>query len=170
LTLGAAILVAIAVGVAGWTIAREVRDARDEARRSRTLTLLALFATGLEAADRDPRALLVWQPLARAARALFGDELAALDRAAGATFPFPAERLHAAHARWTADWLAWERAHDDQYKRKAAAAEQEFAGAVHAARAAVDAIEREKLDLYQRRYEEYVTVAKGLQALCDSAA
>jgi hypothetical protein len=32
-------------------------------------------------------------------------------------------------------------------------------------RAKVDAIEREKLDAYQRRYEEYVRVAKALQAL-----
>jgi hypothetical protein len=38
-----------------------------------------------------------------------------------------------------------------------------------AARARVDAIEREKLDLYQRRYQDYVQVAKALQALIEHA-
>jgi hypothetical protein len=32
-------------------------------------------------------------------------------------------------------------------------------------RARVDAVEREKLDAYQRRYQEYVQVARALQAL-----
>ena len=35
-------------------------------------------------------------------------------------------------------------------------------------RARVDAIERQKLDLYQRRYAEYVRVAKALQALMNA--
>jgi hypothetical protein len=33
------------------------------------------------------------------------------------------------------------------------------------ARARLDAVEREKLELYQRRYEEYVRVSKALQSL-----
>ena len=46
-------------------------------------------------------------------------------------------------------------------------AEQELAasGGSQVMRARVDAVEREKLDLYQRRYTEYVHVAKALQAL-----
>jgi hypothetical protein len=32
-------------------------------------------------------------------------------------------------------------------------------------RARVEAVEREKLDIYQRRYEEYVRVSKALQTL-----
>jgi hypothetical protein len=32
-------------------------------------------------------------------------------------------------------------------------------------RARLDAVESEKLDLYQRRYADYVRVAKALQAL-----
>ncbi len=32
-----------------------------------------------------------------------------------------AERIEAAHAQWTADWLAWEGAHDAEFKSKAAA-------------------------------------------------
>ena len=74
-----------------------------------------------------------------------------------------------AHARWTTDWLAWERSHDVEFKRRAAAAQPEAGAPVTAAvRAALDAIENEKLELYQRRYAEYVTVAKALQSLCGS--
>jgi hypothetical protein len=36
------------------------------------------------------------------------------------------------------------------------------------ARARLDAIEGEKLDLYQRRYADYVRTAKALQALIAS--
>jgi hypothetical protein len=46
---------------------------------------------------------------------------------------------------------------------KAAAAAQDAESP--ARRARIEAIEREKLDLYQRRYEEYVRVAKALQML-----
>ncbi len=145
---------------------------REQARRTRILSILTLFRPGLDAAQGDPRALLVWQPLARSARTLFPDEFAELDRATGTTFPFGVERLQAAHARWTADWLAWERAHDAEYKRKAAAAQESIASGERAAglvsRAQLEAIEQEKLQLYQRRYEEYVRVARALQVLCDA--
>jgi len=126
-----------------------------------------VFAPAVAAAYNDPRAYLVWQPIARTARQLFPAESAALDRAAGGAFPFTPDAIQAAHAQWTTDWLAWERAHDAEYKLKAAQAQAEFAasGGSDAARARADAIEREKLDLYQRRYAEYVRVAKALQAL-----
>ena len=63
--------------------------------------------------------------------------------------------------------MSWERAHDAEFKLKAAAAEHDLgaSGGSPVMRAKVDAIEREKLDAYQRRYEEYVRVAKALQAL-----
>ena len=82
-------------------------------------------------------------------------------------FPFHDEQIHNAHARWTADWLAWEYAHDGAYKLKAAQAEAdlEASGGASLARARLDAIEREKLELYQVRYEQYVKVAKALMAL-----
>ena len=67
-----------------------------------------------------------------------------------------------AHARWTSAWLAWELAHDEEYKLKAGAAEAAGGADV---RAAVAAIEREKLERYQRRYEEYVRIGKALAAL-----
>ena len=160
---------ALIVATVLWSarlIASRIDSAREDARNARTLTILTAFAPALAAAHGDPRALLVWQPLARAGRTLFPAEFDALDRATGGTFPFSTERLQAAHAQWTADWLAWERAHDAEYKRKAADAQRELAAEpAPALRARLDAIEQQKLDLYQRRYQEYVQVARALQAL-----
>lgn len=166
----AALIVAGAVVWAALAIAREIASAREAASRGRTLQLLELFTHGIAAADADPRALLVWQPIAQAARRLFPDECTALDRAAQSAFPFSRDRIQTAHAKWTADWLAWERSHDAEYKLKAAAVEQGLAAAdVSAvARARVDAVEREKLERYQRRYEDYIRVAKALQALAQN--
>jgi hypothetical protein len=67
----------------------------------------------------------------------------------------------------SADWLAWERRHDADSKLKAAIVEHELGGDVHSpfGRARLDAVEHEKLDLYQQHYEEYIRIAKGLQAL-----
>jgi hypothetical protein len=132
-----------------------------------TAEILALFAPGIEAAIRDPRALLAWQPLALTARRLFPVEFAAIDAAAGGTFPFTNEQLQAAHARWSADWLAWEGAHDAEYKLRAAAAHEELGDRAATAygRSRLEAIEREKLERYQQRYEEYTRVSKALQAL-----
>jgi hypothetical protein len=163
-----ALVVAAAIAWAAVQIVAELRAARAAGgANDRIATLLTLFAPALIETERDPRAFLVWQPIARAARQLFPDEFIALDRAAGGTFPFPAGRIDAAHARWTADWLAWELAHDTEYKLKAAVAEHDVAaqGGSDVARARLDAIEREKLDRYQRRYAEYVRTAKALQAL-----
>ena len=164
--LGAALIVAASVAWGAVHIARELRRSRDAGVRARSLQILAVFAPALAAAEADPRALLVWQPLARAARQLCPDELAALDRAAGAAFPFSDAVVQAAHARWTADWLGWERTHDAEFKLKAAAVEHELiaSGGSPIVRGRLDAVEREKLDRYQRRYEEYVRVAKALQA------
>jgi hypothetical protein len=165
--LAGAVLVAAALVWATQQLIGELRAARHDASRARTLALLELFAPALRDAQSDPRALLAWQPCARVARQLFPDECAALDRAAGSPFPFTPDDLQAAHARWTADWLAWERAHDADFKLKASVIEQELAaaGASPVLRGKLDAVEREKLDLYQRRYSEYVRVAKALQAL-----
>jgi hypothetical protein len=170
--LAGAVLVAAALWWATQQMVAELRAARDDASRGRTLALLELFAPALLDAQHDPRALLAWQPCAKVARQLFPGECAALDRAAGAPFPFTPEDLQAAHARWTADWLAWERAHDAEYKLKASVAEQELAsdGASPVLRGKLDAVEREKLDLYQRRYSEYVRIAKALQALAGPPA
>ena len=168
--LAAALLVSAAVVLAGLQIAAAVQSSRPEAMRARSLELLTMFVPALTASAADPRAILVWQPLARMGRQMFPEEFALLDRAAGSAFPFSSERLQSAHAQWTADWLAWERGHDAEYKLKAAVVEQEIAaaGTSPVLRARLDAVEGEKLDLYQRRYQEYVRVAKALQALAGS--
>jgi len=163
----AALVVAAVVVLAARQIAGEIRQSRDDAVRARALTILQTLTPGIEAARSDPRALLVWQPLAHTARRLFPAECAALDTAAGGTFPFTPDQLRAAHAQWTSDWLAWERAHDATYKDRATVAQHELElnGDTPAARAKIDAIEREKLELYQRRYQEYIQVGKALQSL-----
>ena len=163
----AALFVSAAIAWAGLRIATAVQASRPDPRRARVLELLAIFAPAVGAAADDPRAILVWHPLARTARQIFPEEFAELDAAAGAVFPFNQKGLQMAHAHWTADWLGWERTHDSEYKLKAAMVEQEVAatGTSPVLRARLDAVEREKLDLYQRRYGEYVRVAKALQAL-----
>jgi hypothetical protein len=162
-----AFVVAGAVAWAGWRIARELKVTREEDARARVLRLMVLFSNGIGAVLDDPRALLTWQPLAATARQLFPSEFAALDRASGRSFPFGVEQIEAAHARWSADWLAWERTHDSDYKLKTAQIEAEIPveGGSAVARARLDAVEREKLDKYQRRYEEYARVSKALRIL-----
>ena len=162
----AAAIVAAAIVWAAYALVSELRVVRTEATRSRALAVLQTFSAGIAAAHTDPRALMTWVPLARAARQLLPAEFAQLDAAAGGSFPFSAERIQAAHAQWTAEWLAWERTHDAEYKLKAVVLERELAAGESAiARARLEAVEREKLDLYQRRYQEYVQVAKALQSL-----
>jgi hypothetical protein len=162
----AAIVVAAAIVWAVRALVLELRAVRTEATRTRALAVLQTFSAGIAAAHAEPRALLTWVPLARAARQLLPSEFALLDAAAGATFPFSTEQVQAAHARWTADWLAWERTHDAEYKLKAVVLERELAAGESAGvRARLESVEREKLDLYQRRYSEYVQVAKALQSL-----
>ena len=162
-----ALFVSAAIVWAGLRIAAAVQASRPDPVRGRALELLATFAPAAGAAAGDPRAILVWHPLARMARQLFPEEFALIEQAAGCAFPFSHDRLQSAHAQWTADWLAWERTHDAEYKLKAAVVEQDIAVAGSSAvlRARLDAVESEKLDLYQRRYQEYVRVAKALQAL-----
>ena len=165
LSILSALIVAAAIAWAGGRIARELAARGGD--RDQTARLLALLAPGIAAAAEDPRALLTWQPLATTARKLYPKEFAALDQASGTTFPFSADVIERAHSRWTADWLAWERTHDGDCKLKAATVEHELGDAVDSAygRARLDAVEREKLDRYQQRYEEYTRVGKGLQAL-----
>ncbi|MYK88322.1 MAG: hypothetical protein F4018_08235 [Acidobacteria bacterium] len=78
-----------------------------------------------------------------------------------------------AHARWTAEWLAWERRHDADFKQRANALEAELraAGDTPAGvRARLSALDDEKLQAYQERYEEYVRIGNGLAALRERAS
>jgi len=166
ISIAAAIVVAAAIVWAARALVTQLQAARTDAARSRALLVLQTFSPGIAAAQNDPRALITWVPLARAARQLLPAEFALLDAAAGGSFPFSAERIQAAHAQWTAEWLAWERAHDAEYKLKAAVLDRELAAGESAmVRARLEVVEREKLDLYQRHYQEYVQIAKALQSL-----
>ena len=161
----AALIVAAAVLAAAWRISTALSSrGRDNAEVAQ---LLATFAPGIAAATDDPRAFLAWQPLATTARRAFPNAFATLDRAANGTFPFNPEQIQNAHARWTAEWLAWERAHDAECKLRVATVEHELGEAIDTpfGRARLAAVERDKLDRYQRRYEEYTRTAKALQAL-----
>ena len=165
--LAGAAIVAAAIVWAAIRTAAAIRTLREDRITARTQRVFAMFAPAIGAAAADPQALLVWEPLARTARRLFPAEFAELDRASGGSFPFGRERIQAAHAQWTAEWLAWELAHDAEYKLKAAELGRELAASADPAlaRARLDAVEHERLASYQRRYEGYVKVAKALQAL-----
>jgi hypothetical protein len=161
------VIITIALVWSATVVVRELRMWREQEARARALDVMALFAPGVAAAAADPQALLGWQPLAVTARKLFPEAFGTLDHASGTMFPFSAEQIQAAHSRWTAEWLAWERNHDAEFKLKAAVAEAEIAeaGGAALARARLEAVEREKLELYQRHYERYIRIAKALHAL-----
>jgi hypothetical protein len=131
--------------------------------------VLATFGPAQAAVQQDARQLLVWQPLAESTRKLFPEAFTAVDAATGQRFPFPKAVIERAHSKWTADWLAWEKAHDEEYRLKAATVEQELGrasgDAAALARARLDRVQHEKIERYQQRYEEYIRTAKALQGL-----
>jgi len=163
----AALVVAAAVVWSGIRVAQALGSRHASEARDRSLQLLSLFAPGVAAAAADPRALVTWQPLAATARNICPEEFRSLDQASGGAFPFSAQMIEAAHARWSADWLAWERTHDAEYKLKAAEAEDQLKTAANPAlvRSRLDAIDREKIERYQQRYADYVKVSRALQAM-----
>ncbi|MBM3778338.1 MAG: hypothetical protein FJW23_08885 [Acidimicrobiia bacterium] len=164
-----AALVAVVLAGTGLAVVWAIGQAH---RRQEVLALLQTFGSARAAALQDPRLLLVWQPLATAARRLFPKAFATLDRGVSGTFPFSGADLEQAHAAWTAAWLAFEAAHDEEYRLKADVAEQDVrraadAEAAQLARARVSRIQHEKMERYQARYAEYIRTARTLQALLD---
>jgi hypothetical protein len=159
------LLAAAAVAYALWRISAGLERQRKEATLRQLLTT---FAPAAAAAQLDPKHLVVWYPLALSSRKLFPEAFKELDAAAGGTFPFTKEQLKAAHSRWTADWLAWERAHDAEYSLKTAQVQDEIDRAQGQTspllRTRLAAIEQQKLERYQQRYEEYIKTAKVLAA------
>ena len=145
--------------------------ARRERRRQHREQLAALLLTsvGPSVARADGRELLGWRSVATALREVLPDAVRTIERGTGQPFPFPREVIDDAHARWTADWLAWERAHDIRFRQRASALEAELRGSGEAdtasGQARLAALDDEKLQDYQRRYEEYVRVGKALAAL-----
>ena len=161
-------LVVILLVVIAGTVAVLVEMRRR--RREHILTsVLATFGPAVAKVHVEPRALVAWASVATTARALFPDAFKELDAASGARFPFPATVIEDAHAKWTTQWLTWERDHDLECKRQTSRVEAELARAsaedapgLHSQQAA---IEQEKLLRYQERYEEYVRVGRAMGEL-----
>lgn len=148
--------------------------ARRDRRRQHEERLAAMLLTSLApaAARSEPRDLLAWRDAAAAARRLFPDAVDAIETRTGEAFPFPHAVVDNAHARWTAEWLAWERRHDADFKERASGLEAELQAAgspPSAIRARLAALDDEKLQAYQQRYEEYVRIGNGLAALRERA-
>ena len=165
-----AVVVVLAAGAGGALLLAEIRRRR---REHALLQLLATFGPAVAAGHADPERFVPWSAVAQTARALFPEAFARLDAASGGRFPFSRQAVEAAHARWTADWLAWELQHDLEYKERAAAAESALAqadgDAAEALRARLAAVNQEKLQTYQDRYARYVRVGKAIAALDDAA-
>ena len=166
--LTAAVYAGALVAILWFTVTRELRVMRREAAQH---AILGTFGPAQAAVHADPALLLTWYPLAQAARRLNPETFATLDAASGGTFPFTREQVERAHAKVSSDWLAWEQAHDEEYRLKAAAAEQELTRssgeAATLTRARLERIQHEKIERYQQRYEVYIRTAKALQALLE---
>ena len=160
--------VAAATGLGALLVASALRARRRDAQ---ILGLLAAFGGAAERARADPRVLLAWYPLADAARRAFPDAFRAQESEGRPRFPFGPADLEAAHARWSTEWLDWERRHDAEHRARREAVEAELGQAAAAAapplRARLEALEQEKLERYQRRYEEYVRVSRALGRLSE---
>lgn len=158
----------LACAVALWRIATAAARGRRDATVAQ---LLAMFAEAAASVQRDPKALLVWHRLALNSRKLFPEAFAELDNAFGGSFPFTRDQLQAAHARCSSDWLAWERSHDAEFSLRSAQLEDEIVrtGGHPTAlqRTRLAAVEQEKLERYQQRYEEYIKTAKALAAFVE---
>ena len=165
LVVAAVLLTAVFVVVAVIVI-REIRCLRQE---QLVQQLLAMFMTTGGQISQDPRELLLWFPVAEASRRMFPEAFQRLDSAFESRFPYSESHVQEVHARWTTDWLSWERAHDFTYKLKKTEAEQELVevneGETSVGRARLAKLEREQLSVYQERYEDYVKTSKALEAL-----
>ena len=161
-------LIVTLITVVLFAAERARRDRRREHEANLAIVLLTSLAPA--AARAEPRDLLAWRAAAESARRMFPGAVGAIERQTGEAFPFSHGMIDDAHARWTAEWLTWERSHDVGFKERASALEAELRAAGDAApavRARLAALEDEKLRVYQQRYEEYVRIGNGLTALKD---
>lgn len=163
---------ALVVALAAVVLLVAERERRERRRQHREqLAALLLAGVGPAVARADGRELLGWRSVATALREVLPDAVRAIEQGTGRPFPFPREVVDDAHARWTADWLAWERAHDIRFRQRTSALEAELRdrgeGGTAAGQAQLAALDDEKLQDYQRRYEEYVRVGKALAALAE---
>ena len=166
---------ALVAALAVVVVAVAERARRDRRRQHREqLIALLLVGVGPAVARADGRELLGWGRVAATLRGLLPDAVRAIERRTGEPFPFPREVVEDAHARWTADWLAWERAHDIRFRQRTSALETELQksgeSGTASGQARLAALDDEKLQDYQRRYEEYVRVGKELATLAGGGA
>lgn len=165
--LGFAVLVLAAV--CGWVGLLGIQILRARRRDAQILQLLDIFGPVVDRVRSDPHVLLTWYPVASAARQMFPDAFAAISQAGVEPFPFGETALETAHARWTTDWLEWEHRNDGNSRRNRETIgleiERSQGAAAQAARDRLDALERDSLEQYQRKYEEYVKVSRALGAL-----
>jgi hypothetical protein len=164
----------VAIFVAAYAALRMAGELERRRREAIIQQQLAVFAPAIRAVQHDPTQLLAWYPIAQISRRVFPEAFAELDKAAGGTFPFTKSMVEAAHAKCSADWLAWERSHDAEFSVKAAEVHHEIERTGQSAeqappllRARLAAIEQQKLERYQQRYEEYVKTAKALAAFVE---
>ena len=161
------------IGTIGFSVFFVLRDGRRRHCEQVQLRLLEIFGAAIPRVQTMPPELVSWVQLANAARALLPHAFASLDAVSGRPFPFPAELVEGVHARWTSEWLAWEREHDSEYKRRTRDIEHQLSDAEGEAlqplRARLGEIEQEKLLRYQERYEQYVRVGKALSDVHENA-
>ena len=157
--------VVAAIGLAMTVYERRVRKQEHKEQ----LMAVLLTASAAAIARAEPRELLAWQSTAKTVRRLFPDVVAELESKGGESFPIPRKVAEDAHAKWTAEWLAWESQHDAEFRKRTSVLEAELKAGGHEhspdGHARIAALEDEKLQSYQRRYEEYVQVGKGLTDL-----
>ncbi len=143
------------------------RDLERQHRERLAMVLLTRVAPMV--ARAEPRELLAWRGAARAVRVLYPEIVADLEQASGERFPFTPALVEGCQARWSAEWLAWERQHDAEYKVRVRTAEAELRAEGRddspEGRARLASIEDAKLQSYQQRYEEYARIARDLTAL-----
>ena len=167
--MGTTLMLAVVALVGASGVAAVIADSRRRHRQSVLTELLALFGPSVARVQVEPRELVPWSQVASSARALFPEAFVELDEASGGRFPFSPELIETVHARWTTQWLAWERDHDLEYKRRETELEVELEGASPARssvlRVRLAGVEQEKLLRYQERYEEYVRVGKAIGGL-----
>jgi hypothetical protein len=159
-------LVTVLIGAVVVAAERVRRDSQRQHRERLAALLLTTLAPA--AARGEPSDLLAWRATAGAVRKMFPEAVGDIERQTGEAFPFSHDVIDDAHARWTAEWLAWERRHDVEFKQRASALEAQLRDAgvsTPEGRARLAALDDEKLQAYQQRYEEYVRVGNGLTAL-----
>jgi hypothetical protein len=151
-----------------------LRDGRRRHREHVQLRVLEIFGAAIPRVQKVPPELVSWAKLANAARGLFPHAFVSLDAAIGDRFPFPAGLVEGVRARWTSEWLTWEREHDAEYKGRASEIDHNLSVGTQAdaqrLRGRLAEIEQEKLLRYQERYEQFVRVSKELSDLHENTS